>query len=249
MTTKPEILDSTSINAKVDFSLTKDDLTEMVLEERFEALEDMLNDTNKQLDKLREQMGELEVKHNEHIVAVAKKCFSSRIKSAEKFLGNKATHSTTNFGGRHCVSSTVYFSYEEYELGFNSQRRRKVEKTESCYGWSVCKSVTFYVSSNTKEVKQNKHHAKIEHGQWSATRTFTNEEMAKMPFVKKLVAIDDKRKELMKESTLLRTELSNLETSGKRARAKMVKALLSASTQGQQLLAKMPKMNHKLLTS
>jgi len=241
----PEVLDSTSINAKVDFSLTKDDLTEMVLEERYEFLEDEYNRVNKQLRVHEKEMKELTDKHNDYIQSVAKKACSKRIKAAEKFFDAVALSNIN--GGNHIISPSTTCTYEIYEQdGYGSKRRRKVEKAERVNGWSVYNSVQFTVSSKKPKDDDT---INLGGGQWSITKCFSDEEITEMPFVKKLIALDDARKKLQTQSTLLKVELANLETSGKRARAKMVKALLGASEQGRALLSKMPKMNNKLLTA
>jgi len=253
MTKEPEVLDGTSISANVDFSLTKDDLTDMVLEDRFEVLEDQLNAVNKQIDGIKTEMRELDCQHEEHLKTLVKKAFDKRIKAAEKFFGQRATFEVEP-GPRFYISKPDHILYVEYEQRFNSKRRSKVERHAQVDGWHVKSAAFVRVESYTDIEKQKLAQQKtqletFESGSWGATKRFTDEQVAKMPAIKKLVVLDERRKALVGQSTVLKTELSNLETAGARARAKMVRALLGASEQGRQLLAKMPTMNQNLLTT
>lgn len=245
---EPEVLDSTSINAKVDFSLTKDDLTEMVLEERFEALEDELDKTNKLREELVKRMDVIKKKHNERLMALVKKEFAKRIVAVKRFTGSEILCSIQNCR-QYAVSSTDHFTFQNFERTYDSKRRRKIEKSARTDGWTVPKSVSLQAASKTKQKECEEAKTSSENILWDLTRTFTDDEMVAMPLVQDLVALDSERKELSKQTVLLEAELSNLDTAGKRARAKMVKALLSASEQGRALLDKMPRMNPKLLTA
>ena len=248
---EPEVLDNTSINAKVDFSLSKDDLTDMVLEEKFEALEDQLEIFQKQYDELNTQMGVLTNEYNEQLLAKAKKGFDKKIKAAEKFFGKEAVVELSSNRATK-ISKHRTLRYISFEKRHGSSRRRKVEQHEQIEGCKVNAAVKATILAGKDPDKYRSDADNLgpvsESGSWKISRRFSDEEVMKMPAIKKMLKLDEQRLNVKEQIILYKSELANLETSGKRARAKMVKALLGASEQGRALLGKMPRMNHNLLT-
>lgn len=247
---EPEVLDSTSIKANVDFSLTKDDLTDMILEDRFEVLEDQLDAVCKRLLERNKEMAAIDEEHKELLISTATKALSKKIKAAEKFLG-KAAEAQVSTHNYFTVAKRRQVKYVTFEKNYNSSRRRKVEKWEELEGWRCFSQVDFGISF-VEERDKDKNRAdgfEVAKGSWGLTKAFSQAEIEATPTYQKLIALDEERVALIEQKILLQIELDNLETSGKRARAKMVKALLSASEQGRQLLSKMPTMNQNLLTA
>lgn len=238
MTKDPEVLDNTLINAKVEFSLTKDDLTDMVLDEREELLENRLDTIKKTIGDVSKKLANLSEKQKDAILKFGKQKLTKKIKFAEKFTGVKAKYEITYFVNQF-ATETVEFKYDIFEKNYKN-RRRKTEKTEWIHGHRLYNKMHVYCAILNKEPFN-------ECSKWESSVEVSLKEVMAMPIIKEIIKADNEHKKLVKEYKLLEAELTNLDTAGKRARSKMVRALLNASEQGRQLLSKMPKINHNLL--
>ena len=263
MTTEPEVvdtpkkdnkvLDSTAIAAKIEFALGKDDFTDMILEEHHEALETQLRTTEEELKALDKKMYELDQKHSAYLIGEFKKEFAKEIKSAKKYVGDvkievDSTCHKVRLNDPKQFKLSSYTARDEY----SHKPRRTVEHFKTVDGWCAYRGV--YATVTTVKNPDNvtygtQSNVKFTHekSEWTLRRNYSDAEVLSMPLVKELAELDKTRQDIRIKAYQLENDMANLEVSGKRAKSKLVRSLLSASEQGRQLLEKMPKMGSRLL--
>lgn len=250
---KGSALDSTLINAKVEFTLSKEDLTDMVIDERQEALEDELKKTKTALKKRVAEVAEQHKKAKEQLMALAKKKLAKQVKSVEKLFGAEARFTAVGLGNSSylILNEQLMIESERYVGTSGPTRRKKMENQKYIGPTTFPKNVqaTVYVPKDNMFYVEDTGEATSYSGTWVADVRFAVDELLAIPAVAKLKDMDGERQQMEKKVILLEDEISNLDTLSKRARAKMVRSLLGASDQGKQILKLMPNMDQKLLSA
>jgi hypothetical protein len=234
MNKKPEVLENTTINSKIDLNLTKDDLIDMILEERIEPIEKELSDTRNKEAEYTEKVNKQIEKITSNMLDIFNKKYGKRIKQLKSITGNNVEYSYYRDGPNIIVDQERY-KYETYDNGRHI-RSKVVLTTYQTFQNCIKASIDFSSDIN-----------KGEGGSWVAQLDIDRKDIEKTEDFKELVKLETKRQSYEKQGTILEGQLKILENMGKRARTKVVKSLLESSEQGRSLLKKLPKFNHKLL--
>lgn len=86
-----------------------------------------------------------------------------------------------------------------------------------------------------------------ESGKWEVKLKLDDSELELMSTAQRLKEINEKHVNLVKQRCEAESKLSNIETMGQRAKARMVRQVLSGSAQGRQLLQNIPKLDSSRL--
>ena len=265
MTTEPEVvetskttnkvLDSTAIEAKIEFALGKDDITDMLLEEHIEVLENQLKIADQEKEQCRLRFIDLEKEHDEYLISLFKKEFAKEIKFAKKYMGEiQAGVNTQNKFNLTPPKNVELISNTTQDYNGVQRRTKRPHKVHQSFnGFAASRGVVAYAKvykdpDNTLNRGTNRNDKyTCEHATWDLKRNYSDDELKEMPTIKKLIENNEAYQLAQEKAAVLENDMNNIETSTKRAKAKLVRSLLSASEQGRQLLEKMPRMGDKLL--
>lgn len=242
-TKEPEVLDGTKIVPTVELQLTKSDLVDMVMAEQEESVEAELERIDTQIEAIKEQKQQVGEEHRDALSKMLKERHGKRIKAAERFFGSKVKLNTDVSSKRYRdpLSKCNTFSFEVY-----NSKRRKTRKDVSLPTLSLIDKAYAVVYGDGK--KSSCYHSDgTEDGHWSVGLKLTQEELDKMPTVKKLLDLNKQHVELVKSRCLGEAAMANIETMGSRAKARMVRKVLEGSKQGRELLKSIPKLDSSRL--
>ena len=244
---KPEVLQSTSISTEVAFKLDKEDISDMVIEERCEILEEHLSALQKQRKQVKKEHDALLKKHDDALVKLVKKELASKVKVLEKFSKLTAEYET---GGNINIVDPEYVEQVKYVKN-NGAGRRRYEKS-ILLGELAGISNTVDVEIRPKNL-DNRAYIYLSVAEineelflWKENRTFNKEELLGMKSVQDVIAVNKQLVELDRQILPIESELSNVETSSRRAKAKIVRQLLNNTDEGKRILGKVPTLNSTL---
>lgn len=250
-----KVLDATAIAAKIEFALGKDDITDMLVEEHIESIVARIKEAEQEREKHRLEYVELEKDYNDYLISMFKREFAKEIRAAKKYVGDiqiSVNASSKTYLTHPKVFLLVSHATEDYN-GVLRRSKRPHEHSRSVDGLCVSRGVSAWAAKHvdpndtaSKGTNRNTSYM-AEHLSWRLDRNYSDDELNNVFIFKKLVKVSENWQSAQEKAAILDNELTNIETSTKRAKAKLVRSLLNASEQGRQLLAKMPNFGNKLL--
>jgi len=233
---EPEVLNNTKVLPTVELQLTKSDLVDMVVAEQEELVEERIDVLDEQLAAAKETFKSLLEKASESVIKNCKKSCSKEVRAAEKFIGAEAVYEISTHGVKETRGQA--FEYQVYD-----SKRRKQKKQVNLPELVLPHHLKVKVKSvNFENNRYSNSNLDGTSGAWYFRRTLTQDDL-QVPEYPKLLEAHSNLVELIKERARMDAAMSNIETMGQRAKARMVRQVLAGSKQGQQLLKAIPKID------
>ena len=129
------VMERTDVDTEVKLSLTKDDLTNMIIEDQQELLENRFDEVQRRYKNLQDQLEELHGKYRDNLLKLGKKRLSKYTKAFEKISGAEVDCSIYDYANENILKD-LEFKYTLFVRKVSGCREKK-EKSDVASGECV----------------------------------------------------------------------------------------------------------------